>query len=517
MSVAVDEETFWLGDWRVEPPLNRIVRGEEIVRIDPRNMKVLQLLASQPGHVFSQAEIERAVWADVIVTSNSVYQSIAQLRRALGDGKDNLKYIETISRRGYRVIADVRRFTPVLPGERRAVPNRPHNSRSSMAFALLLGCSFVVAISVASIHQISRSNVRTQEEASIPDANPSVPLILGEVPKTAGLEPTILQGLAEAAITQGKSREAEAYLKKALHLRRSDVGDRHPIVGELLTHLSNVYLWQSDYAAAESSARAALDAFESTPKSHPGHIEATRQLGIVLMERGDYTVAEGYLNSALELSTEVFGANSRSRADMLVLVSALRHSQGRLQEAEQLATEGIAIAESLRVDSHTLGHNKSILALTLLAQQRYEEAKVIAESVLSSYGDGIRPDHPYVIAMRDILGKALIGLGDFQRAETIFRENINLWQRNDGWSRRASMSASALGEALLGQGRMDDAEVYLSRASLEIDGATVGRAEAQQLREHQARLMKLEIAKASIIERPSSTRVSRSLTSVGGR
>src|SRR5690606_35852164 len=164
MSVAVDEETFWLGDWRVEPPLNRIVRGEEIVRIDPRNMKVLQLLASQPGHVFSQAEIERAVWADVIVTSNSVYQSIAQLRRALGDGKDNLKYIEASSRRGYRVIADVRRFTPVLPGERRAVPNRPHNSRSSMAFALLLGCSFVVAISVASIHQISRSNVRTQEE-----------------------------------------------------------------------------------------------------------------------------------------------------------------------------------------------------------------------------------------------------------------------------------------------------------------------------------------------------------------
>ena len=96
MSVAVDEETFWLGDWKVEPTLNRIVRGEEIVRIDPRNMKVLQLLASKPGEVFSQAEIEESVWSDVIVTPNSVYQSIAQLRRALGDEKDNPKYIETM-------------------------------------------------------------------------------------------------------------------------------------------------------------------------------------------------------------------------------------------------------------------------------------------------------------------------------------------------------------------------------------------------------------------------------------
>src|SRR5690606_3586335 len=99
------------GDWRVEPQLNRIVRGEEIVKIDPRNMKVLQLLASQPGLVFSQAEIEKAVWSDVIVTPNSVYQSIAQLRRALADDKRVSRYIETIPRKGYRAVAQIR-FPP---------------------------------------------------------------------------------------------------------------------------------------------------------------------------------------------------------------------------------------------------------------------------------------------------------------------------------------------------------------------------------------------------------------------
>src|SRR5690606_35001216 len=112
MSVTVDEETFWLGDWRVEPQLNRIVRGEEIVKIDPRNMKVLQLLATRPGQVFSQAEIEESVWSDVIVTSNSVYQSIAQLRRALADDKRASRYVETIPRKGYRAVAQIRRSSP---------------------------------------------------------------------------------------------------------------------------------------------------------------------------------------------------------------------------------------------------------------------------------------------------------------------------------------------------------------------------------------------------------------------
>ena len=79
------------------------------------------------------------------------------------------------------------------------------------------------------------------------------------------------------------------------------------------------------------------------------------------------------------------------------------------------------------------------------------------------------------------------------------------------------MSASALGEALLEQGRINEAEVYLSRASLEIDDLAAGRAEEQQFREHQARLRKLEIVKASLPERHPSNRMNNSLTSSDSR
>ena len=71
-------------------------------------MEVLGYLVQRAGEVVSQGDIETAVWRDVVVTSSSVYQAIADLRRALGDDKREPQYIATIPRKGYRLIAPVR-------------------------------------------------------------------------------------------------------------------------------------------------------------------------------------------------------------------------------------------------------------------------------------------------------------------------------------------------------------------------------------------------------------------------
>lgn len=108
MPPSASPAPFLLQDWRVEPALDRLSRGTESVKLDPRNMGVLRYLAERAGAVVTQGEIEQAVWKDVVVGPNSVYQSIAQLRRALGDDKREPQYIETIPRKGYRLIARVR-------------------------------------------------------------------------------------------------------------------------------------------------------------------------------------------------------------------------------------------------------------------------------------------------------------------------------------------------------------------------------------------------------------------------
>lgn len=96
-----------LGEWTADPSRDVLERGGTSVKIEPKAMEVLVFLANRPGAVVAQRDLEAAVWRDVIVTPQSVYQAIAQLRRVLGDDARQPRYIETVPRRGYRLVAPV--------------------------------------------------------------------------------------------------------------------------------------------------------------------------------------------------------------------------------------------------------------------------------------------------------------------------------------------------------------------------------------------------------------------------
>src|SRR5262245_892510 len=98
-----------VGDWNVSPGIGQISRGEEVVRLDARTMRLLIYLAERAGQVVSSEELLDQVWAGVVVTQDSVYQGVAALRRLLGDDARQPQYIATVPRLGYRMIATVTR------------------------------------------------------------------------------------------------------------------------------------------------------------------------------------------------------------------------------------------------------------------------------------------------------------------------------------------------------------------------------------------------------------------------
>lgn len=100
--------SFFVGDWLVDPRSNAVVRGEDSKRIEPKAMQVLTLLASNAGQVVRREELEDVVWANVIVGPDALTNTVIKLRRALGDDAKNSKFIETIPKTGYRLIATVR-------------------------------------------------------------------------------------------------------------------------------------------------------------------------------------------------------------------------------------------------------------------------------------------------------------------------------------------------------------------------------------------------------------------------
>jgi len=119
---------FLLGDWRVRPARNLVepaaaapgapgtlgagAAGEGngspgAVQVERKVMEVLVCLARSPGRVVTKDELVREVWDGRFVSDDVVWRSVRELRRALGDETRAPRYIETIPKRGYRLLAAV--------------------------------------------------------------------------------------------------------------------------------------------------------------------------------------------------------------------------------------------------------------------------------------------------------------------------------------------------------------------------------------------------------------------------
>jgi TolB-like protein/DNA-binding winged helix-turn-helix (wHTH) protein len=113
---------FILGEWRAEPSLNELSCHDRRLRVEPKVMDVLLCLASQPGEVVSKETLIQTVWQDRFVTDEVITTTIWELRRALGDEAKNPRFIQTIPRKGYRLIAPIRTAEAI---EEPATPTSP--------------------------------------------------------------------------------------------------------------------------------------------------------------------------------------------------------------------------------------------------------------------------------------------------------------------------------------------------------------------------------------------------------
>ena len=98
---------FYVADWEVRPGACEIARGDTVVKLEPRVMDLLQFFASRPGEVLSRIELEEQVWPGVVVGYDALTKSIGKLREALGDSEKPPTFIQTIPKKGYRLIAPV--------------------------------------------------------------------------------------------------------------------------------------------------------------------------------------------------------------------------------------------------------------------------------------------------------------------------------------------------------------------------------------------------------------------------
>jgi TolB-like protein/DNA-binding winged helix-turn-helix (wHTH) protein/Flp pilus assembly protein TadD len=147
---------FRLGEWLVDPSTDRVQRDGHTVSLQPKFMQLLTFLAEHKGEVVSRERIVDQVWGKHYVADGTLRHAIAVLRQALGDDVHNPRYIETISTKGYRLIADVRELAESAEefdrGRQRAMATRARRRWLLVGGAVAAAVAAIAGISLGLRH-----------------------------------------------------------------------------------------------------------------------------------------------------------------------------------------------------------------------------------------------------------------------------------------------------------------------------------------------------------------------------
>jgi DNA-binding winged helix-turn-helix (wHTH) protein len=102
------QNSFRIGEsHHVEPSLNSVTGPAGTIHVEPKVMQVLVCLAGNAGDVVAKERLIGTVWPDTFVTDDVLTRSISELRRVFGDDAKRPRFIQTIAKSGYRLLATV--------------------------------------------------------------------------------------------------------------------------------------------------------------------------------------------------------------------------------------------------------------------------------------------------------------------------------------------------------------------------------------------------------------------------
>lgn len=122
------QDTLKVGEWIIEPASGLIFKDNKEHRLEPKAMAVLVYLAENAGEIVTRTELEESVWQGSIVTYEALTVTINKIRAALEDDSRKPRYIETLAKRGYRLIASVnteKTSTQITPTDKQKVLIKP--------------------------------------------------------------------------------------------------------------------------------------------------------------------------------------------------------------------------------------------------------------------------------------------------------------------------------------------------------------------------------------------------------
>lgn len=141
---------FRVGGFEADRASGTLAGEDGRQRLEPKVMDLLALLAARAPRVVPREDIMAALWPGLVVGEDSLARTVSKLRQALGDDAKAPRYVETIAKRGYRLLAAVR---PAAPDAGDSVPSGPTTAPAApprrwwiaVALAAVAGIAAVLA------------------------------------------------------------------------------------------------------------------------------------------------------------------------------------------------------------------------------------------------------------------------------------------------------------------------------------------------------------------------------------
>jgi DNA-binding winged helix-turn-helix (wHTH) protein/TolB-like protein/tetratricopeptide (TPR) repeat protein len=188
---------FRFAEFRLDAAEKRLLRGAEPVALPPKVFDLLLLLVSNPGKLLDKEYLLATLWPGTFVEESNLSVNVSALRRALGEGAGQSRFIETVPKRGYRFVAGV--SLEELPADSpapspTAPPIAASPPRAAMSKTTVRVCVVALSLGLAALAGwgVRRFAAAPRSIAVLP----FVPLDGGEAQKYLGL------GMADAIITR---------------------------------------------------------------------------------------------------------------------------------------------------------------------------------------------------------------------------------------------------------------------------------------------------------------------------
>ncbi|MDJ0911886.1 MAG: winged helix-turn-helix domain-containing protein [Woeseiaceae bacterium] len=185
---------FTIDDWTVSPERNTVARNGDERRLEPRVMDLLVYLARHAGKVVGREQLIEAVWPHTYISDSALQSAISTLRKALDDNPRSPTILETIPKRGYRLIARSSAAKPVvavLPFENLTGIEDQQHLADGLTDALIAALGRHSDLNV-----ISRQSVMAFRGGTL-----SLPEIAAKLSATAVVEGSVLPGPDGASAT----------------------------------------------------------------------------------------------------------------------------------------------------------------------------------------------------------------------------------------------------------------------------------------------------------------------------